>query len=148
MAVLTALAIAGAGLAAYGTYKSYKSQKKAAAAQQQQQKNERRRSTQQALRQAQIQRAASVASAGGAGVADSSGVSGGVASISSRAGEAIGFAGTQSALSGIVTKQNQRAQMFSGLASIGGAAFNFGASMGGLDHLKKNYGTTPDFTDE
>lgn len=129
-AVSTILLGVGAAASVAGTVGSFRAQNRAARAQQRQQTLNRRRSARQAIRAAQIQRATSLASAGGAGVADSSGFAGGVRSVSSRLGEGLGFSSQQSALSGVITRADQRARMFSGLASIGGSMMNLGVAGG------------------
>lgn len=154
MAALAPIALGiGAAASVVGTVGAISAGNRAANAQRQQQTLQRRRSIRQNIRAAQIQRAASLASAGGAGVSDSSGLAGGIRSISSRAGEAIGFAGQQSALSGIVSRANQRAANFSGLASIGGSLINFGQELGGSFRdvgrglgLEPRQAAVPDFT--
>lgn len=138
MAFFTAVAIAGAVVSAVGTIRGMQAQKKQAQAQMDQQRLERRRSSVENIRAAQIARAQAMASAQGAGAAGGSGVAGGVESIGARLGSALGYASQQSALSNIVTKQGLAASRASGLASIGGSMFQFGAKFGGLDFLKGN----------
>ncbi len=127
-----AIAVVGAIASVAGTVLSISAQKKAARAQRQQQANERRRSARQNIRQAQIARASVVAGAIGSGAAGGSGAIGGAGAIGSRLGEALGFASQQSALSGIISRQTERANFFSGVAGVGANLFNLGGGFGTL----------------
>lgn len=153
MAAFSTIALGiGAAASVVGTVGAISASNKRAAAQEKSQRLQRRRSSRQAIRQAQIQRATSLASAGGAGVADSSGFRGGVSSISSRLGEGLGYSSQQSALSGLVSKFGQRAEAFSGLASIGGSMMNLGVSGGATindlvpQSMRPRQAPTPNFT--
>lgn len=137
MGVFTTLAVIGAGLAIGGAVMSYNAQKKSAKAQMAQQKNQRRRSARQNIRQAQIARASVVAGAVGSGAAGGSGAIGGAGGVGSRLGDALGYSSQQSHLSGIISSQNQRASLFSGIAGIGGNLFSLG---GGGQSLRNAFG--------
>lgn len=137
MPAFTTLAIIGAGLAVGGTVMSYNAQRRSAKAQAAQQKNQRRRSARQNIRQAQIARASVVAGAVGSGAAGGSGAIGGAGAVGSRLGDALGYSSQQSALSGIISKQNQRAQLASGIAGIGGNLFSLG---GGGANIQRAFG--------
>jgi len=131
-AFTTIIAGLGAAAAVGGTVVSYNAQKKAAKAQQQQEGNARRRSARQNIRQAQIARASTVAGAVGSGAAGGSGAIGGAGAIGSRLGEALGFSSEQSALSGIISRQFSRANLFSGIAGVGSNLFQAGGGFGTL----------------
>lgn len=145
MAIFTALAVVGAAATAVGTYKSYQAQKEISEAQQQQEALTRRRSSMQAIRQAQLQRATAQATAVGAGSDGGSGFYGGIGSIGSQLGGAQGFSSAYSALSGVITKQGQKAAAWSGIGDIGGTALSYGAKYGGLDFLTPQE-SLPDLT--
>lgn len=126
-----AIGIIGAVASVVGTVASISASRKAAAAQQKQQQLQRRRSSRQAIREAQIRRAQTVATAQGAGALGSSAVAGGVGSLTSQVGEQLGFSSQYSALSNIVTEQKSRADMFAGLANFGSQFADFGFMRGG-----------------
>lgn len=126
------LAVIGAVTSVVGTVASHRQQRKASRAQQQQQTLARRRSARQNIRQAQISRARALASAQGSGAVGGSGQFGGINSIGSRLGGALGFSSQQSALSGVVASAQSRAQTFSGIAGLGGSLFNLA---GGFDSI-------------
>jgi len=136
----TAVLIGIAATAAVvGTVSSIKAQKKAGKAQAAQQSNQRRRSARQNIRQAQLARAQAMAGAEGAGSGGSSGAAGGIGSIGSRLGGALGHSSQQSNLSQIVSKQNQRAATWSGVAQLGSQAFS---ALGGFGAMGS--GKAPD----
>lgn len=120
-----AIGVIGAVASVVGTVASISASRKAAKAQQKQQQLQRRRSSRQAIREAQIRRAQTVATAQGAGALGSSAVAGGTGSLTSQVGEQLGFSSQYSALSNIVTQQNQRAQTFSALANFGSQFADF-----------------------
>lgn len=128
---LTTLAMIGIGLSAVGTFASISAQNKAAEAARKQEANTRRRSARQAIRQAQIMRAQQAASAGASGAGGSSGQFGGAGAIGSQVGGALGFSSTQSALSGIITTQNQRANIAGAISSFGSTLFSMGGGFSG-----------------
>jgi hypothetical protein len=152
MAIVGAIAaVAGAGAAVYGTTQSVKAQKRAANAQigiareqQQQQEASYRRQQRASVREAQIRRAQGMATAQSAGVVGSSVSGGGVASIGSQAGSALGFGSQLSGLSSNITNLGisasgfqQQANMFSGIAQIGGNVFQ---AFNGPARLQKTFG--------
>lgn len=113
-----------------GTLASIKGQQKAQKAQEKQQALATRRSRRQAIRQAQLIRAQSIASAQGSGTLQSSGAAGGIGSLSSQLGESLGFSTQMSGLSGDISSGLRQASFGQSLAGIGGAAMNFGFSRG------------------
>lgn len=142
-----AIAVVGAVASVVGTVQSVRASKRASAARQQQERNQRRRSARQNIRQAQLQRAAAVATSVGSGSFGGSGSQGGIGAIGSNLGGALGFSSQQSALSGIVTRQENRAATWSGIASIGNTALQLGASYGGFDNMfGQGGGGQPDLT--
>ena len=136
-------AVAGAAATVYGTVQSTKAQKRAAAAQRQQQELQERRSRRQAIREMQIRRAQSMATAQGAGVLQGSGVSGGVGSLSSQFGAETGFQTQYGGLSDIVSTQMSRANRFNAIASLGGQAMGLGIQLGAADSFLTKKGPEP-----
>ena len=132
-----ALAVVGAVASVVGTVASISAQNKSRRAQQAQQALERRRSARANIREAQIARASALAGAQGAGSIGGSGAAGGIGSIGSRLGGALGYSSQQSALSNIVTKQEQRAATWSGIAQLGGVAYEAG---GGAPAVASSFG--------
>lgn len=118
--------IVGAVASVAGTVISVREQRRAAKLQQQQQSLAARRERVRAVRSAQIQRAQAIASAAGSGALASSGVAGGVSSISSKLGAELGFSRQMSSLSRGITSAESRARMGSGLAELGGLSMSFG----------------------
>ena len=114
-----AAAIVGAGAAVVGTVSSIQSQRQAAAAQRQQQQLQAQRSQRQAIREAQIRRAQTQAGAQGLGITGGSALGGGLSSLSSQLGGALGYAGQQSGLSKEISIQGQRAQTAGAIAGLG-----------------------------
>lgn len=130
-AVISAVATVGSTAASISaTRKATKAQVGIAREQQKQQEVAYRRQQRAAIREAQIRRSQGMATAQASGVVGSSVSGGGMASIGSQAGSALGF-GTQ--LSGIssnitnlgVSSANfaQQANMFGSIAQIGGNVF-------------------------
>jgi len=152
MAAFSAIAIGiGAAASVVGTVASIKAQKKQARAQQKQQTLQHRQSQRAAVRQAQIQRASLVAGAAGAGAGGSSGAAGGVGGITSPLGGALGYGTQMSALSGIISTQQQKAANFNALASLGGGLMNYGLSTPSGQNFVQNLfqptrAAVPDFT--
>jgi len=124
-------AIIGAGAAVVGTVSSISSQKKAASAQRQQQQLQAQRSQRQAIREAQIRRAQTQAGAQGMGITGGSALGGGLSSLSSQLGGALGYAGQQSGLSKEISIASSKAQTAGAVAGLGmnlfSAAGGFGA---------------------
>lgn len=142
--------IAGAGAAVVGTVSANRNAKKQVAAQQQQQEVSARHERMQAIRQAQIQRAAAAMTSVGAGSSDSSGASGGIGSIGSQLGTNMGYASQMTGLSRMISSFGQRAQTAQGIAGLGMSAFNalggFGNMFGGNQAVGPQgspYPTTP-----
>lgn len=124
-----ALAI-GAVASVVGTIGSLNAQRKAARAQERQEQLASRRSRRAAIREMQIRRAQLLATGQGLGAQGSSAVAGGAGSLGSQLGAELGFSSSMSALSGIITRQTQRAANFNALTQIGGGLMNWGMSQG------------------
>lgn len=122
--------IIGAVASVAGTVVSMSEQRKAARLSRQQQQVATRRSRRQAIRASQISRAQAVASAQATGSLGSSGAAGGIGSVSSRLGEALGFSTQMSGLSRDISSAQQRAATWGGIASLGGSLFSYGQSRG------------------
>ena len=122
--------VVGAVASVAGTVISHKAQKKQARLQQQQQTLSTRRSRMQAIRQGQITRAQSIASAQGAGALGSSATAGGIGSLSSRTGADLGFSTQMSGLSRDISAAGQKGAFGQGLASFGMMGLNFGLKRG------------------
>lgn len=121
-----ALPIIGAVATVGGTIASVSAQRKAAGAQRQQETLATRRSQRAAIREAQIRRAQTLASSQGFGALQGSGVAGGTSSLSSQLGEALGFSTQMSGLSQKISDYRTKADMWGGVAGLGGSLFNFG----------------------
>ena len=130
--ILAAAAVTTAAATVYGTVQ----QKKAASAQQRQQKMEAERTQRAALRETQIRRAQAMAQAQAMGAVGGSGVSGGIGSLSSQYGSALGYSGQMSGLSQQITMANYRANLYGGIADIAGSGFS---QMGGLPTLLEKF---------
>lgn len=126
-----------------GTVASISSSNRAARARRQQETLTRRRTSRQAIRESQIRRAQAVSTARGAGAGVSSGASGGIGSLTSQVGEQLGYASQYSALSNIVTTQMARADMWSGVANLGGGLMSYGMAAGGKFPWQRNRTPTP-----
>lgn len=141
-----ALPVIGAVASVVGTVGSLVMQSKSARLQEENIKTQEkqqdlavRQSRRQAYRQMQVARARSIASAQGAGVLQSSGVSGGVGALTSQLGSQLGYQTAYGSMSRDISQNTvgiQRAQnaanLFSGIASVGGRLFNAGGGFGGL----------------
>lgn len=127
-----ALAVIGAVASVGGTLASVNQQKKSARLQQQQQDLATRRSQRQAIREAQIRRAQAQAAAQGLGASGGSSIAGGVASLGSQAGSALGFSSQMSGLSAGITSANAKAQTYGAVAGIGGSLFQMAGGFNSL----------------
>ncbi len=131
MAAFTSIALAaGAAASAVGTLASISGQRKAAKAQQQQQALATQRSRRQAIRQAQLQRAQSIATAQGQGSLGSSGAIGGIGALGSQLGEQFGFSTQMSGLSADIASGQKQASFGQGLSQLGAYGVNYGLSQG------------------
>jgi len=131
MAAFTSIALGiGAAAAVGGTIMSYRAQKKSSKLQEQQQNLATRQSRRQAIRQAQIARAQTIASASAQGATGSSAALGGVGSLNSQVGSQLGFSNQMSGLSAGINQANQSANTWGGVAQLGGTLFNYGQSQG------------------
>ncbi len=126
-------AVIGAVASVGGTAMAYNSQKKAARASRQQQELNTRRSNRQAIREAQIQRASTIAGGVASGAMGGSAMAGGLASLGSQLGSGLGFSSQMSGLSANIEKFQQRAATWGAVASMGSSLFQLG---GGFDGLK------------
>jgi len=126
-----ALAVISAVATVAGTVSSISQQKKAAAAQRQQQQLQAQRSQRQAIREAQIRRAQTQASAQGMGIIGGSALGGGLSSLSSQLGGSLGYAGQQSGLSKEISIASSKAQTAGAVAGLGMQAFSSFGGFGG-----------------
>ena len=121
--------------------KSARAARKEGEAQAQQDKLATRRSQRQAIREAQIRRAQTLASAQGVGALDSSGVQGGISSLSSQLGGTLGFSTEMSGLSQRITKLRTKADTYGALAGLGFTVFN---ATGGFEAFGNKSPNTPE----
>ncbi len=135
----------GAVSSVAGTVLSYTSQRKAAKANAQQQALATRRQNMQAIREAQIRRAAATNAASQMGAGSGSGIAGGLASLSSQVGSGLGFSTQMSALSTEITKYQNRAQLWGDIAKLGMYAYQEGGGAGAIKGwwLSKQKPTAP-----
>ena len=124
------LAIIGAVASVGGTIASVSAQRKASRLQQQQQTLATRRSQREAVREAQIRRAQTMASAQAFGAVGGSAVAGGTASLGSQLGGALGFSSQMSGLSKQIGIAQSRAATAGAVANLGGSVFQ---AAGGFD---------------
>jgi hypothetical protein len=125
-------AVIGAVASVGGTVMAYNSQKKAANAQRQQQDLNTRRSNRQAIREAQLQRASTIAGGAASGALGGSALAGGLSSLGSQLGSGLGFSSQMSGLSAQIEKFQQRAQTWGAVASMGSSLFQLGGGFDGL----------------
>ena len=124
----------GAVAQASAARKSAKAQEKSLELQQEQQEVNTRRSQRSNIREMQIRRAQAVSAAGGVGASFGSGIAGGVSSLSSQSGEALGFSTQMSGLSREITRYDTQAGRYASRANMFGAISGLGFqlySMGG-----------------
>lgn len=119
-----------------GIYMQYRGQKKASDAAREQQQIGSRRSRRQAIREAQIRRAQTLAVAGGAGGLTGSAVAGGIGSLGSQLASNFGYSSQMSGLSSLINMGQQQAGFGQGLQALGQqvqsiAAFAAGGGFGG-----------------
>lgn len=112
MAAIGSVISAVSGLAAMNQ------QKKAAALQQKQSELQNRRSQRQAFREAQIRRAQSTVSSVAGGSNFSSGLAGGMSSLSSQLGETLGYSSQMSGLNKQISMAQQRGSFFEAFAGF------------------------------
>ena len=124
-----ALPVIGAIATVGGTIASVSAQRSASRAQQRQETLSTRRSQRAAVREAQIRRAQTLASAQGFGALDGSGVAGGTSSLSSQLGEALGFSTQMSGISHQINKYRTQADFWGGVSNLGGSLFNMGLAL-------------------
>lgn len=127
--VVTAVA---AVVGAVSSVRSANAQKKAGEAAQKQQEIQSSASRRAAIREMQIKRAQTVASAQAAGVVGGSGVSGGLSSLGSQVGANLGYSSQMSGLSKEISMYNMQAQTSGAIAGVAGTVFQ---GLGGWDAL-------------
>lgn len=139
VAISSFVAIAGLAIGAIGTFaqisaskQAASEQRKARAAQRRVQQEQTRRSRLQALRQAQLTRARAQSTGIGIGAGESSGLAGGLSSVSANTGAALGSASQLSGLSNQISVFNQnaadaqsRAQTFGAVSGLGSTIASF-----------------------
>jgi len=143
-AVMAVVTVATGAKAIEQGEKARKAQQQAAAAQRKQQRVQAEQSQRRANREVLIKRAQAKAQAEALGGSGGSAIAGGLASLSSQFGSAVGFAGQMSGLSQNINMfQSQaasaqaRAEMFSNLS---GTAGNLGGYAGIQDFGTKLFG--------
>jgi hypothetical protein len=123
-----ALPVIGAVAGVAGTVAQVSAQRKAAGAQAEQERLNSLRSRRASVRELQILRATAIANANNFGAQAGSGIAGGLGSLSSRQGEASGFASQMSGLSRQITSLGTRADAFGGFASLAFKASDYFAN--------------------
>jgi hypothetical protein len=123
---------AAAVVGAVSSVKSYQAQKKAGQAVQRQQEVQSSASRRAAIREMQIKRAQTIASAQAAGVVGGSGVAGGLTSLSSQVGSNLGYSSQMSGLSKEISMFNTQAQTYGAVSGLAGTVFQ---GFGGWDAL-------------
>ena len=124
--VATAIAAVGTLYSVSQQRKAAKAGRAAAAKQQQQQELRAARSRRQAFRELQISRARARASAAAMGAGDSSALAGGLASLSSQYGSALGYSGAMTGLSREISQLGVQQQTALMRAQTGSAIAGFG----------------------
>lgn len=130
MPFLPILMAIGAAASVAGTVASVQQQNRAADLTAKQEALQNRYNRRRAIREMQIARASSLASAAGGGAGFGSGVAGGIGGLSSQLGADLGFSSQMSGLSSGINRANRNANMFGGLAQLGGAAYGYGRDRG------------------
>lgn len=127
MAIVGAIAsVAGTAYGISQQRKAAKAGRAAAAKQQQQQELRAARSRRQAFRELQISRARARASAAAMGAGDSSALAGGLASLSSQYGSALGYSGAMTGLSREISQLGVQQQTALMRAQTGSSIAGFG----------------------
>lgn len=129
-AVIAVASVVGAVATVAGTVASVNAQKKAARLQQEQQTLATRRSSRQAIREAQIRRAQTRSSAQALGVVGGSAEAGGMASLGSQLGSALGFSSQMSGLSKQIGMAQSRANTAGAVANLGSSVFQAAGGFG------------------
>ena len=124
------VAVIGAVATVGGTIMAHNAQKKAARAAQKQQDLSTQRSNRQAIREAQLRRAATIAAGASMGAMGGSALAGGLSSLGAQLGSGLGFSSQMSGLSAEISKYQQKAEMWGSVASMGGSLFQ---AAGGFD---------------
>lgn len=137
-------AVIGAVASVGGTVASMSAQKKAAKASKKQQDLSTTRSNRQAIREAQLQRAQTVAAGASMGALGGSALAGGLGSLGSQLGSGLGFSSQMSGLSADIEKFQNRAATWGAVASMGGSLFQAGGGFDGLRAAMPKKAPTPD----
>lgn len=117
------------------TYQGMRAQKKASERAALQQENQTRQAQRSAIREMQIKRSQALASAQGLGISsESSGVGGGIGSLSSQFGSDTGYASMQSGISKQIGLLQTRAASAQAWAGMSGQVFS---AVGGFGAFKK-----------
>lgn len=131
-----AAAIIGAVAAVIGTagsiyfgVKSAQSAKEAQKAERKRLRSQQRRQRRQAEREARIRRATVVNAGSQLGATGGSALAGGLASLESQVGTNLAFGNVQSNLANSISRNNQDATTFSGLASLSSDLSGLGATI-------------------
>ena len=128
-----AFAVIGAITKVAGTVMAYSQSRKAGKAAERQQTLSTQRSNRAAIREAQLRRATALNTANQVGAGTSSGIAGGVSSLSSQLGSGLGYSTQMSGLSAEISKYSQRAQLWGDIAKLGSMTFD---TAGGMDGVK------------
>ena len=136
MAAFTTIALGITAAASVGSAiqsnKAAKAQGRAAEEQRKQQQLQAQRSRRQAIRQAQLQRAQAFAAGVGAGAQGGSGIAGGLSSLGSQVGGAMGYSTQMSGLSQNIGMFNQQAANAKARAGLFGAVGDLFSPFAGL----------------
>lgn len=132
--------VIGAVATVGGTVMQYNAQKKAAKAAQRQQNLSTQRSNRQAIREAQLQRAQTIAAGASMGALGGSALAGGLGSLGSQLGSGLGFSSQMSGLSADIEKFQRRAATWGAVAGMGSSLFQLG---GGFDAMGQAFNKQP-----
>lgn len=142
-------AVIGAVATVGGTVMQYNAQRRAARAAQRQQDLNTTRSNRQAIREAQLRRASTIAAGASMGALGGSALSGGLASLGSQLGSGLGFSSQMSGLSRDISRFQQQAETWGAVASMGGSLFQaaggFSAFGAGADTTSRRPTPAPTF---
>jgi hypothetical protein len=136
-AIGSVAAVAAGAASVKATQQSIKAQTNASNAAQKQQEVQSSASRRAAIREMQIKRAQTVASAQAAGVVGGSGVSGGLSSLGSQVGSNLGYSSQMSGLSREISMYNMQAQKYSDIAGFAGTVFQGLGGFGQLSNVFK-----------
>lgn len=140
----TAAVIAGTAVSAFSTLKQRSAQKRAARNQRKLQTLQRNRERRRAFREAQLARSRALVQAAAGGVSQSTGVLGGVSSLSSQLGANLGFSTQGQGLSNNISRANQSAANAQSIGQLGGQVAGIGGQLGGWQQIQGWLGGTQD----